>query len=158
MWIVRIGLNRPYTFIVAAVAIVLMTPVVLQRTPTIGRDFGASVALIGDSLDLRSRPELKTCRLAISRKFEELYRIRLRIIHRNRDAVRQRRFHIDRKIRIVPQGKYQLLYADPVELGPHDPMANLGHNGFLVGFFLSFRESFSTLERPYRRGGIFLPA
>jgi hypothetical protein len=46
MWIVRIALNRPYTFIVAALAIVLMTQVVLQRTPTIGRDFGASVALI----------------------------------------------------------------------------------------------------------------
>jgi hypothetical protein len=89
-------------------------------------------------LDLMSPPDLKTCRLAISRKFGEHYRIRLRIIHRNRDAVRERRFHVDRKIRIVPQGKYPLLYADPVELGPHDPMANLGHNGSLVGFFPSF--------------------
>jgi CzcA family heavy metal efflux pump len=34
MWIVRIALNRPYTFIVAALVIVLMTPIVLQRTPT----------------------------------------------------------------------------------------------------------------------------
>src|SRR6266853_426256 len=34
MWIVRIALNRPYTFIVAALAIILMTPIVLQRTPT----------------------------------------------------------------------------------------------------------------------------
>ena len=34
MWIVRIALSRPYTFIVAALVIVLMTPVVLQRTPT----------------------------------------------------------------------------------------------------------------------------
>ena len=34
MWIVRIALRRPYTFIVAALVIVLMTPVVLQRTPT----------------------------------------------------------------------------------------------------------------------------
>src|SRR5277367_6722183 len=33
MWIVRIALRRPYTFIVAALVIVLMTPVVLQRTP-----------------------------------------------------------------------------------------------------------------------------
>src|SRR5580692_5898307 len=34
MWIVRIALNRPYTFIVAALVIVLVTPIVLQRTPT----------------------------------------------------------------------------------------------------------------------------
>lgn len=34
MWIVRIALNRPYTFVVAALAIILMTPIVLQRTPT----------------------------------------------------------------------------------------------------------------------------
>ncbi len=34
MWIVRIALNRPYTFIVAAIAILLLFPVVLQRTPT----------------------------------------------------------------------------------------------------------------------------
>jgi CzcA family heavy metal efflux pump len=34
MWIVRIALNRPYTFIVLALVIVLMTPIVLQRTPT----------------------------------------------------------------------------------------------------------------------------
>ncbi|HEV7966958.1 MAG TPA: efflux RND transporter permease subunit [Candidatus Acidoferrales bacterium] len=34
MWIVRIALRRPYTFIVAALVIVLVTPIVLQRTPT----------------------------------------------------------------------------------------------------------------------------
>lgn len=34
MWIVRIALNRPYTFIVAALVILLLTPVVLMRTPT----------------------------------------------------------------------------------------------------------------------------
>jgi len=34
MWIVRIALSRPYTFIVAALVIVLLTPVVLLRTPT----------------------------------------------------------------------------------------------------------------------------
>ncbi len=34
MWIVRLALNRPYTFIVAALAILLLFPVVLQRTPT----------------------------------------------------------------------------------------------------------------------------
>ena len=34
MWIVRIALRRPYTFIVAALVIVLMSPIVLQRTPT----------------------------------------------------------------------------------------------------------------------------
>ena len=34
MWIVRLALNRPYTFIVFAAVIVLMTPYVLQHTPT----------------------------------------------------------------------------------------------------------------------------
>jgi CzcA family heavy metal efflux pump len=34
MWIVRIALNRPYTFIVASLVILLMAPIVLQRTPT----------------------------------------------------------------------------------------------------------------------------
>ena len=34
MWIVRLALNRPYTFVVMALAIILMTPVTLSRTPT----------------------------------------------------------------------------------------------------------------------------
>src|SRR4051812_26688940 len=34
MWIVRLALSRPYTFIVLALAILLTTPVVLLRTPT----------------------------------------------------------------------------------------------------------------------------
>jgi CzcA family heavy metal efflux pump len=34
MWIVRVALNRPYTFIVFALIIVLMSPLVLLRTPT----------------------------------------------------------------------------------------------------------------------------
>ena len=34
MWIVRLALRRPYTFIVVALVIVLMTPLVLLRTPT----------------------------------------------------------------------------------------------------------------------------
>ena len=34
MWIVRLSLSRPYTFIVMALVIVLLTPVVLLRTPT----------------------------------------------------------------------------------------------------------------------------
>ena len=34
MWIVKIALNRPYTFIVLALVVVLMTPLVLMRTPT----------------------------------------------------------------------------------------------------------------------------
>jgi CzcA family heavy metal efflux pump len=34
MWIVRIALNRPYTFIVAALIIIFLTPIVLMRTPT----------------------------------------------------------------------------------------------------------------------------
>jgi CzcA family heavy metal efflux pump len=34
MWIVRLALARPYTFIVMALVIVLLTPVVLLRTPT----------------------------------------------------------------------------------------------------------------------------
>ncbi len=34
MWIVRLALRRPYTFVVAALALLLMTPFVLLRTPT----------------------------------------------------------------------------------------------------------------------------
>src|SRR5277367_1251962 len=34
MWIVRLALSRPYTFIVMALVIILMTAVVLPRTPT----------------------------------------------------------------------------------------------------------------------------
>src|SRR5437868_6635193 len=34
MWIVRLALRRPYTFVVAALLLLLMTPFVLTRTPT----------------------------------------------------------------------------------------------------------------------------
>jgi multidrug efflux pump subunit AcrB len=34
MWIVRLALSRPYTFVVAAILLVLMTPFVLTKTPT----------------------------------------------------------------------------------------------------------------------------
>src|ERR1700724_230340 len=34
MWIVRLALSRPYTFVVMALVIILLTPVVLMRTPT----------------------------------------------------------------------------------------------------------------------------
>jgi len=34
MWIVRLALRRPYTFIVMALVIILLTPFVLMRTPT----------------------------------------------------------------------------------------------------------------------------
>ena len=34
MWIVRIALNRPYTFIVLALLILIMSPVIIFRTPT----------------------------------------------------------------------------------------------------------------------------
>ena len=34
MWIVRLALRRPYTFVVAAIVLVLLTPLVLLRTPT----------------------------------------------------------------------------------------------------------------------------
>ena len=33
MWIVRLALRRPYTFVVAALLLVLLTPFVLLRTP-----------------------------------------------------------------------------------------------------------------------------
>jgi len=33
MWIVRVALNRPYTFVVLALIIILITPIVLQHTP-----------------------------------------------------------------------------------------------------------------------------
>ena len=34
MWIVRIALSRPYTFIVLALLILLVSPLVISRTPT----------------------------------------------------------------------------------------------------------------------------
>ncbi|HMJ61620.1 MAG TPA: efflux RND transporter permease subunit, partial [Bryobacteraceae bacterium] len=34
MWIVRLALNRPYTFIVLALLILLVSPIVIFRTPT----------------------------------------------------------------------------------------------------------------------------
>ena len=34
MWIVRIALSRPYTFIVMALLILILSPVVILRTPT----------------------------------------------------------------------------------------------------------------------------
>ena len=34
MWIVRLALSRPYTFVVAALVLLLMTPFVMWRTPT----------------------------------------------------------------------------------------------------------------------------
>ena len=34
MWIVRLALNRPYTFVVLALMILLVSPVVILRTPT----------------------------------------------------------------------------------------------------------------------------
>ena len=34
MWIIRVALNRPYTFIVLALLILLLSPVVILRTPT----------------------------------------------------------------------------------------------------------------------------
>jgi multidrug efflux pump subunit AcrB len=34
MWIVRLALRRPYTFVVAAIVLILLTPFILLRTPT----------------------------------------------------------------------------------------------------------------------------
>ena len=34
MWIVRLALRRPYTFVVASLLLLLLTPFVLLRTPT----------------------------------------------------------------------------------------------------------------------------
>src|SRR5205809_5818726 len=34
MWIVRLALRRPYTFVVASLVLLLMSPFVLLRTPT----------------------------------------------------------------------------------------------------------------------------
>src|SRR5206468_5006547 len=34
MWIVRLALDRPYTFVVLALLIVILSPVMISRTPT----------------------------------------------------------------------------------------------------------------------------
>src|SRR5579863_3224502 len=48
MWIVKVALDRPYTFIVLALLIVLLSPVVILRTPTdIFRDINIPVISVG---------------------------------------------------------------------------------------------------------------
>ena len=34
MWIVKLALNRPYTFIVAALVLLIISPVAIMKTPT----------------------------------------------------------------------------------------------------------------------------
>jgi multidrug efflux pump subunit AcrB len=34
MWIVRVALDRPYTFVVLALLILILSPVIILRTPT----------------------------------------------------------------------------------------------------------------------------
>ena len=34
MWIVKLALDRPYTFIILALLILMMSPVMIMRTPT----------------------------------------------------------------------------------------------------------------------------
>jgi multidrug efflux pump subunit AcrB len=34
MWIVKLALNRPYTFIVMAILIAVISPIMILRTPT----------------------------------------------------------------------------------------------------------------------------
>src|SRR5580698_9489320 len=34
MWIVKLALNRPYTFVVAALLLLIISPVAIMRTPT----------------------------------------------------------------------------------------------------------------------------
>src|SRR5215475_3971506 len=34
MWIVKVALNRPYTFVVLALLILILSPIVILRTPT----------------------------------------------------------------------------------------------------------------------------
>jgi len=34
MWIIKVALNRPYTFIVLALLILILSPIVILRTPT----------------------------------------------------------------------------------------------------------------------------
>src|SRR5215470_19458542 len=34
MWIIRVALNRPYTFVVLALLVLIVSPIVILRTPT----------------------------------------------------------------------------------------------------------------------------
>jgi multidrug efflux pump subunit AcrB len=52
MWIVKIALDRPYTFIVLALLILLLSPVVLMRTPV---DMFPAIKIPVVSLAERSR-------------------------------------------------------------------------------------------------------
>src|ERR1700734_1471396 len=48
MWIVRVALDRPYTFIVLALLIIILSPVVILRTPTdIFPDINIPVVAVG---------------------------------------------------------------------------------------------------------------
>ena len=50
MWIVRLALRRPYTFVVAALLLLLVTPFILMRTPT---DIFPSINIPVVSVDLQ---------------------------------------------------------------------------------------------------------
>ena len=46
MWIVRLALNRPYTFVAGALVLLMLTPFVLSRTPTHSSFAGLSIGLV----------------------------------------------------------------------------------------------------------------
>jgi multidrug efflux pump subunit AcrB len=59
MWIVRLALNRPYTFVVLALMILLISPVVIMRTPTdIFPDISIPVVSVVWSYTGMSAPEV----------------------------------------------------------------------------------------------------
>src|SRR5262249_230397 len=48
MWIVKVALNRPYTFIVLALLILISSPVIILRTPTaIFQNINIAVIAVG---------------------------------------------------------------------------------------------------------------
>src|ERR1700682_479735 len=58
MWIVRVALNRPYTFIVFALVVILITPFVLQHTAIdIFPDIDIPVISVGWKYTARSREQ-----------------------------------------------------------------------------------------------------
>src|SRR5580692_6628628 len=69
MWIVRLALNRPYTFVVVALMILLVSPVVILRTPTdIFPDINIPVVSVVWSYTVMSAQEMASRVVSVSER------------------------------------------------------------------------------------------
>jgi hypothetical protein len=71
MWIVKLALSRPYTFVVLALVLILISPVILLRTPV--DIFGRAACLAGclcGGLSLLERRALFALCLRVAEEFQ----------------------------------------------------------------------------------------